>query len=111
MRDGSTPFWTTAASARLLIERYRAAAALVEHDSDLLSEAGTVSAVQALREDIEKHVNRTGGAHGGSTGGGARRRAQIASGTAASAPTAPACDGFVRASIVRACSSPKRGGL
>ena len=60
MRDGSTPFWTTAASAHLLIERYRAAAALVEHDSDLLSEAGTVSAVQALREDIEKHVNRSG---------------------------------------------------
>ena len=60
MRDGSTPFWTTAASARLLIERYRAAAALVEHDSDLLSKAGTVSAVQALREDIEKHVNRSG---------------------------------------------------
>ena len=44
----------------MLIERYRAAAALVEHDTDLLMEAGTARAVQALREDIEKHVSGSG---------------------------------------------------
>jgi len=43
-----------------LIERYRAAAALVEHDPDLLAEAGTVRAVHALRVDIEKYVSNSG---------------------------------------------------
>jgi len=44
-----------------LIERYRAAAALVEYDTDLLTEVGTARAVQALREDIEKHVSGSWG--------------------------------------------------
>ena len=43
-----------------LIERYRAASALVEHDPDLLKEAGTQHVVQSLRADIEKHVGSSG---------------------------------------------------
>ena len=40
---------------RLLLERYRAAAALVEHDPELLAEAGTREVVVALRIDLQKH--------------------------------------------------------
>jgi hypothetical protein len=40
---------------RLLLERYRAAAALFEQDPELLREAGTREVVRALRNDIEKH--------------------------------------------------------
>ena len=45
---------------RLLLERYRAAAALVELDPGLIEEAGTRDAVLAVRADVEKHVRTSG---------------------------------------------------
>jgi len=45
---------------RLLLERYRAAAALVEIDPELLKEAGTREVVLAVNRDFKKHHSTTG---------------------------------------------------
>jgi hypothetical protein len=45
---------------RLLLERYRAASALVELDPTLIEDGGTHDVVLALRTDVEKHVRTTG---------------------------------------------------
>ncbi len=45
---------------RLLLERYRAAAALLEMDPQLLEEGGSVDVVLAVRSDVERHVKTSG---------------------------------------------------
>src|SRR2546428_6305414 len=45
---------------RLLLERYRAAAALLEMDPQLLEEGGTVAVVLAVRSDVESQVETSG---------------------------------------------------
>ena len=45
---------------RLLLERYRAAAALFEQDPELLHEGGTREVVGALHADVEKHRRTSG---------------------------------------------------
>src|SRR5438128_802824 len=45
---------------RLLLERYRAAAALVEQDPEQLAEAGTREVVLALHRDLQRHHSTSG---------------------------------------------------
>jgi hypothetical protein len=45
---------------RLLLERYRGAAALVEHDPEQLAEAGTWRVVVSLHDDLKRHVQTSG---------------------------------------------------